>query len=161
MPSNNFSTLKALFQEAEMQTKNKISAIRKALYGIMLFAMFFISFGAGNLSPVRAQVITTKMSTLKVTLIPGTVSVDQAMEDAVVLALENAYSVLTPDIRYFAVTDVRQVRNWAFVSVIGLVKFDERVGWFLEDCTWFGLVLLQNNGQGNWSGETQGTIEFF
>ena len=38
-----------------MQTKNQISLTRKALYGIMLIAVFFAAFGGENLPSVRAQ----------------------------------------------------------------------------------------------------------
>jgi len=143
-----------------MNTKNQFAQIRKiSLTLLVVFGVLFSSFGVGEIQSVRAQGVDTT-PTVEVILIPGTVSVNKTIEDVIVLALKNAYSVLTPDIHYFAITDVHEAGNWEFVSVIGFVQFDESVGWFLEDGSWFGVVLLQNDGQGNWIGATEGTIEF-
>jgi peptide/nickel transport system substrate-binding protein len=44
-----------------MKNKNQISLIRKALYGVMLFGLFFSAFGAGNLPSARAQEAMTNV----------------------------------------------------------------------------------------------------
>jgi sugar lactone lactonase YvrE len=41
--------------ENEMQTRNQVSLIRKALYGVMSFGIIFSALSVGNLTSVRAQ----------------------------------------------------------------------------------------------------------
>jgi serine protease len=50
--------------KGEMQIKNTVSLTQKTLYGVMLLGLFFSTFGAGNLSVVRAQEGSTEEPTI-------------------------------------------------------------------------------------------------
>ena len=149
-----------------MSQKPFASLARKVICGMVFTVVIFAAtFGEGNLPKVNAQSPGTSTSTSEITsspifLIPGTVSVKKAIEDAIVDALEDANSVIPSGVLYFAITDVREVSNWAIISVVGFIEFDENTDWSLEDGAWFGIVLLHNDGQDIWSGATQGTVEF-
>lgn len=145
-----------------MLTRNQLVQFRRiSLTWSAVFGILLSTFGFGNLPSVSAQgTITNFIPAGELTLIPGTVTVSKDIEDAIILTLKNADSVLAPEIRYFAVTDVYKDGKWEFISIIGLVEFDENVGWFLEDGAWFGVVLLTNDGQENWYGAMDGTSEF-
>ena len=94
-----------------------------------------------------------------VVIVPGTVSVEVQAENAVRDALKEA-KTLGADAESFAITDVQEMNNWRFVSVIGLKDLNANQEWnLLENGSWFGLVLLQKVEE-QWIGALEGTPEF-
>jgi len=96
-----------------------------------------------------------------ITIITGTVVVESSIDIAVQEALVNANEVLSPVSDYYAITDLSYFDQWLFVSVIGLAGISSDLSWnLLDNGTWFGLVLLKADRDGNWSGALEGTDEF-
>ena len=92
-------------------------------------------------------------------MVKGLADVDQLVANAVQKALINASGVV-PTSKYFAISNIRDDKDWLFVSVVVLENLREDIGWSLEDSKWFGLVLLKRNESGSWIGASEGTIEF-
>jgi len=95
-----------------------------------------------------------------ITMIPGTMALDGAAEMVAQAILSRSQPVLPPA-DSFAVTAVSGMEGWQFVSVAGLKGLGSDLDWNLQKhAVWFGLVLLQQNPDGSWSGATEGTTEF-
>ncbi len=142
-----------------MKNKRGHKQTHLSLYAVLLIGIICIYLGTSSM-PAHAQGSGTGTAAAgaDIVLVPGTVSVDKDVENAILLALQNATPIL-PDIVYYAISDVRQVDGWIIASVIGLAKLDDALGWTFEDGAWFGLVLLKQEA-GSWSGATQGTVEY-
>lgn len=93
------------------------------------------------------------------TLLPGTVELEPALEDAVIEALSDAQDSL-PEASYFAFSGLRLSGDWAFVSVVGTQVTDAEVGWRLEDATFWGLVIAQRDGDGRFFAAVEGTEDY-
>jgi len=93
-----------------------------------------------------------------VVLVPGTVTVRPAMEDAVKSAIAQVPE-MPEQARYFAITDVQQTGHWWFVSVIGLGRLDARLGWSIDDGAWFGLIAVEETSHGPVAAP-EGTVAF-
>ncbi len=91
-------------------------------------------------------------------MLPGTVTLSDNINNAIILALEGATS-LFPGTTYFAVTDWRQQGGWAVASVLGLSR-PRGSSWSIDDGTWVGIVLMHQSVTGAWRGATQGTKAF-
>jgi hypothetical protein len=126
------------------------------LYRTILLTLAMLLLGAGGLPGARAQ---GSGQSSGITLVPGTVPVSDAVAEAAVTALEGGLSSY-PNLHYFAVTDVRDMDPWMLISFVGLETYDSAAGWKLEAGGWFGLVLLKDDGRGNWAGAAQGTTAF-
>lgn len=120
--------------------------------GRLLAGLMLACITAGASLPARAQAA-------QIVMVPGTVTVNPEMEKAVAAALREAADLFTNP-RFFAITDIRDEKNWALISVIGLAQVGDDQRWSMEDGAWFGLVLLEQTAQGSWLGATQGTPEF-
>lgn len=121
---------------------------------VSLIGLLFSNLNFNTITPTSAEALTPKQ------LISGTVPVAPGAGDAILLALEAAPAVLAPDIRYFAITNVRDLGKWVFVSIIGFVEYDETKGWFIEEGDWFGLVLIEIDESLGLKAAVQGTNEF-
>ncbi|MEO6061800.1 MAG: hypothetical protein ABIQ99_07685 [Thermoflexales bacterium] len=95
-----------------------------------------------------------------VQMVPGTVAIDSAAEDAIREALADAKEAL-PAVEAYAVTDVRILGDHAFVSVIGLAGLMPGKPWnLLDNGAWFGLVALERRADDRWTGAVEGTLGF-
>ena len=93
-------------------------------------------------------------------LVPGTVPLDSDVADALRAALA-ASAAARPDAVYYAPTALYRSGDWIFLSVVGLKRVDDGLGWrLLEDGAWFGLVLLRQGTSGAWTGAVEGTADF-
>ncbi len=93
-------------------------------------------------------------------MVPGTVAIDAAAEDAIRQALADARESLLA-VEAYAVTDMRMLGGSALVSVIGLAGVAAGKPWNLPDNgAWFGLVALARIADNRWIGAVEGTPEF-
>ena len=93
-------------------------------------------------------------------MVPGTVAIDLAAEEAIRAALLDA-KVALPAVEAYAVTDVRSFGQHALVSVIGLAGLSASQPWNLPDNgAWFGLVALERAADDRWIGAVEGTPSF-
>ncbi len=93
-------------------------------------------------------------------MLPGTVAIDSATEDAIRRALASSKEVL-PSVEAFAVTDVQSLAEHMLVSVIGLAGLTPGMPWNLPDNgAWFGLVALERVADDRWAGAVEGTPDF-
>jgi Tol biopolymer transport system component len=89
-------------------------------------------------------------------MLPGTVLIADEMAEALIQVLAGLkYPV---GAAYFAVTDIRSIESWHFVSVAGLESANPT--WRLEDAVWTGLVLLHRPAGGPWAGAVEGSAQF-
>ena len=146
--------------------KSRISAprFRRAFNCVILCCVLLSAPIAGNVISVRAagessagQSVTSQSR--DVILAPATVPVLAEIQNAVVVALENAAGI-APNTTYFAITDLRRDGDWAVASVIGLAQVHEGLRWSMDDGSWVGLVLLKRLSDGHWTGAAQGTPPF-
>lgn len=93
-----------------------------------------------------------------ITFIHGTREIERSVQDALVLALQNA-SAETNGARVFAVTDVQGAADWSFISIAGLAQRPEG-RWSIEDAAWVGLALVVRNTDGAWSAGLKGQPDF-
>lgn len=95
-----------------------------------------------------------------VRMVPGTVSVDATADDAIRQALADAKESL-PAVEAHAITDIRELGEYALVSVIGLAGLTAGKPWNLPDNgAWFGLVALERVADDRWAGAVEGTPAF-
>ena len=95
-----------------------------------------------------------------ITMVTGTVAVEDQVESAVRQALAHASDIL-PASDYYAISAVRAEDTWLFVSVVGLKGLDADLNWnLLDHASWFGLTLLRQDKDGRWTGAVEGTTEF-
>jgi hypothetical protein len=110
--------------------------------------------------PLVAGVETRSPAQLSAKLIPGTVDVPAPIEAAVLQILSEGAG-LPPGIEQFAITDLEPLNEWRFVSVAGLADVPDGHNWnLLDHGHWFGLILVQEQPDGNWIGALEGTTEF-
>ncbi|MBN1643010.1 MAG: carboxypeptidase regulatory-like domain-containing protein [Anaerolineae bacterium] len=112
------------------------------------------ALGGGREAARGAPLLTALPGT--VTLVPGTVALDAAIEQAVLRALEAAREIL-PRLDAYAPSHIRHDGEWAFVSLVGLGALQSSHDWQLEDAAWTGLVLLRRTGADVWEGAVEGT----
>jgi hypothetical protein len=94
-----------------------------------------------------------------ITLVPGTVSVQGPVEQAVREAIGDAGEVL-PAADYYSISAIRSAEDWLFVSAVALKGLDGNLKWNLQDAVWAGLVLLHREDSDRWVGATEGTNQF-
>ena len=95
-----------------------------------------------------------------VRMLPGTIAIDSAAEEAVREALGDG-EVALPPVEAYAITDVRFLGDHALVSVIGLSGLTPDRPWNLPDNgAWFGLVAIVRLADGRWTGALEGTPDF-
>jgi len=151
------------------------TTIRRGSWGaliLMLSLVLVMSFGlvsnsaAGSPdrqpdpggSPQTSE--TTPSDEIDIRLIPGTVDVHEDVKSAVLVALLTGLRGQI-EANDFAITDVREVDQWLFVSTIGLNGLGPDLQWnLLDNGSWFGLVLLRREPNSLWSGALQGTPAF-
>ncbi|MBL7201337.1 MAG: hypothetical protein ISS56_14450, partial [Anaerolineae bacterium] len=96
----------------------------------------------------------------EITLLPGTVPVDEEVKGAVRQALIQAQGVVGTA-AYYAISDVQAAGDWQFVSVVGLEGLDPSMEWnLLDHASWYGLILLRGEVGGLWAGAVEGTAAF-
>lgn len=75
-----------------------------------------------------------------ITLLPGTVELDPALDEAIASVLAAPDAALG-EATVFAATDLRLVDGWALVSLAGFSELGADGTWHAEDGSWFGQVL--------------------
>ena len=128
----------------------------------ILSCLVLLSLGVSGTPYARAIQVGRKAEIATISniiLIPGTVEVDKEIESALVLALGRANTIYK-GAKYFAVTDIREVESWYFISTLGLVKYDNNRGWSLEDSVWVGMVLIERDQINTFQGAVEGTTLF-
>jgi hypothetical protein len=124
-----------------------------ALFGVLMIILVAIP-GVFRPVPVFAQ------EPHDITMVPGTVDVEEEVENAVRQALASGRSTL-PAADYYAISGLREADNWFFISVVGLKDLKADLGWnLLDNGVWFGLVLLRQHEDGRYTGAVEGTTEF-
>jgi fibronectin type 3 domain-containing protein len=164
-----------------MYTKNQIvQACRKFFVATTILILLFSTLGIQT-SPARAQGPVTDTPTAEpvdtatpdatqilgetpmaanITLVPGTVEINERMKTLVAAALGDSKN-LFPNTNYFAVTDMHRVKNWAFLSVIGLANVNADLSWSIDEGAWFGLVFLKQGQDSSWiKADVQGSPAF-
>jgi fibronectin type 3 domain-containing protein len=162
--------------------KNIFRFVNKIPYVILILGIFLVLQSPAYITGVRAQATAPSLeentyffsnnvnhfsqiqidnkSTTNVTIVPGTIAISETKIAAVTLAIQNNYDVLPGGVKYFAVTDIREINNWAFVSMIGFSQYEENRGWSIENGEWFGIILLHEDSEHNWYGAVQGSEEY-
>ena len=110
--------------------------------------------GASHPAPASAQ------QPPDIAMVPGTVDVEERVENAVRQALADGRSIL-PATGYYAISGLRKEDNWLFASVVGLQNLNADLSWNLFDNgVWFGLVLLRQDEDGRYTGAVEGATQF-
>lgn len=137
--------------------RSRISTVPSRRHGarLLVWCAAFVLFLVGGISFVHAQAVPSA----GIVLVPGTVTLGDDVDNAIVAALERA-AALFPNTTYFAVTDWRRSGNWAVASVIGLSQIRSGNTWSADDGTWVGIVLLEQSRNGAWHAATQGAKGF-
>lgn len=130
----------------------KHSSIRRAS-NLILVIMIILTTGPHN--EVRGQVKSSALPTM----IPGTVVVEKQIESAILQSLVDSQDILPP-VNFYAVSALRQLDEWSFISVVGFVDVGADLGWNLDEAAWFGLVLLHQEDDKQWMGAVEGTQKF-
>lgn len=94
-----------------------------------------------------------------VALVPGTVAVAPAVEEAVLAALVEAGEA-AGGASYYAISDLQSQGAWRWVSAVGLDQVGPDGRWTLEGAVWAGLLLLRQEAGGGWTGAAAGTAAF-
>src|SRR5512144_727710 len=95
----------------------------------VLTAIFIACMTVGLALPAGAQRLLPQST--PIVLVQASAPVEAAMEQAVLRALNDAVD-LYPDLRYFAITDVRQEADWALISVLGLAQVHAGNAWTID-----------------------------
>jgi len=103
--------------------------------------------------------VPTARAASGVTFVPGTVVIDAAIQDSLVVTLQDA-STDTNGARLFAVTAVQGAGSHELVSIAGFAQLVDGSSWSLEDAAWVGLVLAVSNADGTWSSALKGRADF-
>ena len=98
----------------------------------------------------------------QITMVTGTTPVEPQVETAIRESLIHARNFgAVPVVNYAAVSaPPSTIGEWTFVSVVAFVELDIDQSWQLDNASWFGLVLLHQDENGQLSGAAQGTPEF-
>jgi hypothetical protein len=114
--------------------------------------------GLGNTEPAQP----TPIPQTKITMMPGNATIGAEIETSIRQALAQARDAnALPPVNYFAISAPPWAADkWLFASVVAFEKLDAKRGWRLDDASWFGLVLLHQDDDGNFTGAVEGTTEF-
>ncbi len=94
-----------------------------------------------------------------ITFLPGTVSIDAGLQDALAAALADAPQA-TAHSSYFAVSALQGADGWLIVSLAGFVQPDAAGAWSLEDANWVGIALAEQQPGGAWLAAVEKTAAF-
>ena len=153
-----------VFASASRHVSGKVVGL--ALAVLLTLSVLFLASGlTGQAAPLLPTPTITLIPPLAsqsgITMVPGTVAVEETVENAVCDALSNGRDTVPIIADYYAISALQDEGDWLFVSVVGLVNLDADLNWNLQDnASWYGLILLHRDGSGLWTGAVEGTTKF-
>ncbi len=104
--------------------------------------------GTETLIALNAQTSTSTSSSQDICMIEGTVQISEAAIEAIKSAIaESIMEVNFHGAECFAAIDLRDEREWAFVTLVGLINIQNDISWTVtENGVWVDSAIIHSSG---------------